>query len=432
MQTHRSLFCLGKGRHHQPYSFPIKEEFSLLLLSTCAKTRARMNPKYQRKGKISLRERLCQVTWGWYSMSMATGGIAVLLYNTPHQFTGLETIGKIVYIFNLVLFLSISLCLSFRFLTNSSALKESFQHSNETHFVGTCLLAFATIIIGAESYGTSACGPWLQVALRIVFWIYVAISIIEAIFHNWYLYHHSMATMLSGTIASVLASKQPQKHALPIIIGGTTLQGFGFLMSLFIYGEYFYRLNKSGLPKPSERPEMFIAVGPWSFTALALIGMANAAVEKFPARYIISYADSSSSETVTVTTGDIALVIAALAGIFLWAIAFFCLCIAIASVLALCKLFGGGGAPGMSLPYWSMVFPNTGFVIATIRIGQVAIWLIASVATIWAVWTRRMLWLEDALQEEGEKESSHYYGVRMGHDDSEVAKSALSVVEEMR
>ncbi|KJK61773.1 Voltage-dependent anion channel [Aspergillus parasiticus SU-1] len=396
-----------------------------------------MNPKYHKNRKVSLRERLCQVTWGWYSMSMATGGIAVLLYNTPHQFTGLETIGKIVYIFNLVLFLSISLCLSFRFLTKPSTLKESFRHSNETHFVGTCLLAFATIIIGAESYGTSACGPWLQVALRIVYWIYVAISIIEAIFHNWYLYHHSMASeqpfalvrllpsfpaMLSGTIASVLAPKQPQKYALPIIIGGTTLQGFGFLMSLFIYGEYFYRLNKSGLPKPSERPEMFIAVGPWSFTALALIGMANAAVEKFPARYIISYADSSSSVTVTVTTGDIALVIAALAGIFLWAIAFFCLCIAVASVLALCKAFGGGGAPGMSLPYWSMVFPNTGFVIATIRIGQVlqseavlwvasamtilqvAIWLIASVATIWAVWTRRMLWPEDAVQEEGEKE----------------------------
>ncbi|KAE8347176.1 voltage-dependent anion channel-domain-containing protein [Aspergillus arachidicola] len=416
---------LGKGRHHQPYSFPIKEEFSLRLLSPCVKSRARMNPKYQKKGKVSLRERLYQVTWGWYSMSMATGGIAVLLYNTPHQFTGLETIGKIVYIFNLVLFLSISLCLSFRFLTKPSALKESFQHSNETHFVGTCLLAFATIIIGAESY----------VALRIVFWIYVAISIIEAIFHNWYLYHHSMATMLSGTIASVLASKQPPKHALPIIIGGTTLQGFGFLISLFIYGEYFYRLNKSGLPKPSERPEMFIAVGPWSFTALALIGMANAAVEKFPARYIISYADSSSSKTVTVTTGDIALVVAALAGIFLWAIAFFCLCIAIASVVALCKLFGGGGAPGMSLPYWSMVFPNTGLVIATIRIGQVAIWLIASVATIWAVWTRRMLWPEDAVQEEGEKEwyqSPHYYGGCVGHDDSEVVKSALSVVEEMR
>ncbi|KAE8378518.1 voltage-dependent anion channel [Aspergillus bertholletiae] len=395
-----------------------------------------MNLKYQGR-KIPLWERLCQVTWGWYSTSMATGGVAVLLYETPHQFTGLETIGKIVYIFNLVLFLSISICLAVRFLTIPSALKGSFQQPNETHFVGTCPLAFATIIIGADSYGTSACGPWLQVALRVVFWIYVAISIIEAIFHNWYLYHHGMASrqplalarllpsfpaMLSGTIASALASKQPPGQALPMIIGGITLQGFGFLMFIFIYGEYFYRLNKRGLPKPAERPEMFIAVGPWSFTALALIGLANAAVEKFPSQYIISSADSTSDATVTVTTGDIALVIATLVGIFLWTMALFCLCIAIISMLALCKLFGGVGAPGMSLPYWSMVFPNTGFVIATIRIGQVlqceavlwvasamtilqvAIWLIAAVATIWAVWTRRMLWPQDAQREEGDKQ----------------------------
>ncbi|KAE8146656.1 voltage-dependent anion channel [Aspergillus avenaceus] len=393
-----------------------------------------MNGDTHHDRKVSCRERLCQVTWGWYSMSMATGGIAVLLYNTPHQFTGLETIGKIVYIFNLVLFLTITFCLSIRFLSKSSALKESFQHPNETHFAGTCLLAFATIIIGAESYGTSSCGPWLQVALRIVFWIYLALAILEAVFHNWYLYHHHMASrqpfalvrllpsfpaMLSGTIASVLAAKQPREHALPILIAGTTFQGFGFLISLFIYGEYFYRLNKSGLPQPSERPEMFIAVGPWSFTALALIGMANAAVEKFPPRYIISYADPSSGRTGAVTTGDIALVIAALAGIFLWATACFCLCIAIVSVLAPCRAFGGSGAPGMSLPYWSMVFPNTGFVIATIRIGQVlqseavlwvssvltvlqvAIWLTAALGTIWAVWSRRILWPEKVPQEKG-------------------------------
>jgi tellurite resistance protein TehA-like permease len=66
--------------------------------------------------KVSLSDRVCQVTWGWYSISMATGGIAVLLSSTPHQFPGLQTIGKIVYILNLVLFLCISACLIIRFL----------------------------------------------------------------------------------------------------------------------------------------------------------------------------------------------------------------------------------------------------------------------------------------------------------------------------
>jgi C4-dicarboxylate transporter/malic acid transport protein len=377
--------------------------------------------------KVSLSDRICQVTWGWYSISMATGGIAVLLSSTPHQFPGLQTIGKIVYILNLVLFLCISACLIIRFLTKCSALKESFQEPNESHFMGACLLALATIILGAENYGAEECDPWLQVALRIVFWIYAGLSTIQAIWHNWYLYHIRMASrqpfalirllpsfpaMLAGTIASVLASHQPRHHALPILIGGTTFQGFGFIMSLFIYSEYFYRLNKDGLPKASDRPEMFIAVGPWSFTALALIGMAEAAVKQFPEQYIISYADASASQQVSVTTGDIALVLAALVAIFLWTMAAFCLCIAVLSVLAQCRVFGGTGALGMSLPYWSMVFPNTGFVIATIRIGQVlqspailwvgsgltiaqvAVWLCVGVGTIWAVATRRMLWPE--------------------------------------
>ncbi|KAL6229804.1 hypothetical protein BDW75DRAFT_224397 [Aspergillus navahoensis] len=365
--------------------------------------------------QLSTRDRLSQASWGWYSASMATGGIAVLLYNTPHQFTGLETIGKIVYIVNLVLFVGISFCMGVRFCSCPSAVKESFRDPSETHFVATCPLALATIVLGASSYGTDACGPWLLVALRVVFWLYVAVSVLQAIAHNWYLYHRHMASqqpmaivrclpsfpaMLGGTIASVLASNQPADQAVPIIIGGTTLQGFGFTMSLFVYSEYFYRLSKDGLPDLHDRPEMFIAVGPWSFTALALIGMANAAVEKFPAGYLIS---SATESAVAVATGQIALVLASLVAIFLWMLAFFCLCIAVLSMLAPCRPLGGDGGAPMSLAYWSMVFPNTGFVMATIKIGQtlqsepvlwvasamtivqVAAWLGVALATVWKI-----------------------------------------------
>lgn len=378
--------------------------------------------------RVTLKDRICLIKWGWYSMSMATGGIAVLLSRTPHQFTGLEIIGKIIYIFNLAFFLAITACMSTRFMSRPAALKESFRDGNESYYVPTCLLAIATIILGAEGYGTSACGPWLQVALRIIFWIYAAISTLSAIFHNWYLYHLAMASqqpfpiaqllpsfpaMLSGTIASSIAANQPREQALPILIGGITLQGFGFIMSLLIYAEYQYFLAKHGLPERAKRPQMFIAVGPWSFTALALIGMAKEGVTVFPSRYIISYADPTSAGNVTVSTGDIVLVIASFFAIFVWTMAFFHLCIAAISVLASTRIFGGAGAPPMSVVYWGMVFPNTGFIIATISIGQVLqspailwvtsvltvlqviMWLGVGSATILAVAKRQMLWPED-------------------------------------
>ncbi|KAL4817038.1 voltage-dependent anion channel [Aspergillus spinulosporus] len=297
--------------------------------------------------RLSLRQRLSQASWGWYSASMATG-----------------TIDKIVYIFNLVLFLWISFCMDVRFCSSPSALKESIRDPSETHFVATCPLAIATIILGAWSYGTDACEPRVLAALHAVFWVYVAVSLVQAILYNWCLYHRRMASqqpmaivrclpsfpaMLGGTIAAVLASDQLAGRAVPMIIAGTTPQGFGFVMSLFVYSKYFHRLNKDGLPDLHDRLEIFIAVGPWSFTALALIGMAEAAVEKFPAGYIIS---SATETAVAVATGQIALVLASLVAIFLWMLALFCLSIALLSMLA------------------PMVFPNTGFVIPTIRIGQ--------------------------------------------------------------
>ncbi|KAJ5566692.1 uncharacterized protein N7459_010074 [Penicillium hispanicum] len=359
---------------------------------------------------------------------MATGGIAILLSETPHRFTGLEIIGKIIYIVNLILFFTITFCMGLRFLVQPIASKESLQDRNETYFAPTCLLAIATIIIGAEAYGSSSCGPWLQDAMRVAFWIYCAICFLWAIFHNWYLFHRGMAShqpfpiirllpsfpaMLSGTIASSIATNQPRHQALSILIGGITMQGFGFIISLFIYGEYHYFLNKHGLPPRHERPEMFIAVGPWSFTALALIGMAEEAVEKFPSHYIITSMSPPSTGSVSANTGNITLIIASLIAIFIWSMAFFHFCIAMVSVLASSRIFGGAGLVGMSLPYWSMVFPNTGFVIATIRIGevlqseailwvssimtvlQVAVWLAAGLATIVAVMKRQMLWPEE-------------------------------------
>ncbi|KUM56382.1 hypothetical protein ACN42_g10836 [Penicillium freii] len=378
--------------------------------------------------RVTLKDRLCLIKWGWYTISMATGGLAVLLSRTPHQFTGLEVIGKIIYIFNLALFLAITTCMAVRFISRPIALKESFRDGNESYYAPTCLLAIATIILGAEGYGTSACGPWLQVALRTAFWIYVAISTLSAILHNWYLYHLAMASqepfpiarllpsfpaMLFGTIASSIAANQPRDQAIPILIAGVTLQGFGFIMSLLICAEYQYFLAKHSLPERAKRPHMFIAVGPWSFTALALIGMAKEGVKCFPSRYIILYADPTSTGNVTVSTGDVALVIASFFAIFVWAMAFFYLYIAAISVLASTRMFGGPGAPLISVVYWGMVFPNTGFIIATISIGQVLqspailwvtsvltvlqviMWLGVGSATILAVARRQMLWLED-------------------------------------
>ena len=128
----------------------------------------------------------------------------------------------------------------------------------------------------------------------------------------------------------------------------------------------------NGLPSPKTRPGMFISVGPPSFTGLAYIGMANAAAKVFPTTFVV--------EATGVSTAQILRIFAVFIAIGLWSLSLFFFCI---SLLAVALELGH---TSFHLTWWSVVFPNTGFIIATIQIGNAidssAILWVGSVATV--------------------------------------------------
>lgn len=202
--------------------------------------------------------------------------------------------------------------------------------------------------------------------------------------------------MLSGTVASVISGSQPPHQAIPILIAGTTFQGLGMLISIFMYSNYIGRLMSYGLPSPETRPGMFISVGPPSFTGLAFIGMANAAIEVFPNTFVLG--------TAAVPTAQILKIVAVFLAIVLWSLSLFFFCISLLATL------NGMKKMSFHLTWWSFVFPNTGFIIAVIDIGteidsqavlwvssvatvlQVTIWLLVFVAHARAVARKQILW----------------------------------------
>lgn len=81
--------------------------------------------------------------------------------------------------------------------------------------------------------------------------------------------------LIIGPHAAVLSSKLSQEKAFDIIIGGFTIQGIGFLVSMMIYAAFIYRLMTQKLPQESTRPGMFVSVGPSGFTVAGIVGMAS-------------------------------------------------------------------------------------------------------------------------------------------------------------
>ena len=87
--------------------------------------------------------------------------------------------------------------------------------------------------------------------------------------------------LIIGPHAGLLSAKLTPPRALPIIIGGFTIQGVGFLVSLAVYSAYIYRLMTQKLPKGSARPGMFVSIGPSAFTVCALTSLAANAKQSF-------------------------------------------------------------------------------------------------------------------------------------------------------
>ncbi|TGO19814.1 hypothetical protein BTUL_0002g00590 [Botrytis tulipae] len=324
---------------------------------------------------LTFSERLRHFTYAWFASTMSTGGVAFTLSVLPIESDAILTLGKAMFVINIMVFLTIVGLLIARFTMYPGTFTHSLTNPHEGFFFATGFLTMATMMTNATAYGIPNTGPWLIGALRLAFWLYTIGATLLAI-----VYYHVLFTvkklvitnvlpgwvlpifpaMLVGTLASAIAKTQPVESAAQMLVAGLTFQGLGMMLAIMMYGIYFGRLLTSGLPVDASRPAMFIAVGPPSFTALALIGMAqDATTTKVFTEYY-----NLPGITNPAAIPDMLQLGALLSAIFLWALAFWFFAIA---TFAAIEAFSRND---FHLNWYAYVFPNVGFTIATIKIGE--------------------------------------------------------------
>ena len=157
--------------------------------------------------------------------------------------------------------------------------------------------------------------------MRVCFWAYAGVSFVSTTAHFAVVFRHTpvtaldmnpawlllvYGTMLTGTLAAIIAEGQPEEHRLPVIVAGVAYQGFGWVAALLVLPWYLGRLMERGWPAPSLAPGLFITVGASGYTIAALIGLAQAV----PTSRAYFAAHPSAPEVL--------LILATWVGIFLW------------------------------------------------------------------------------------------------------------------
>ena len=95
----------------------------------------------------------------------------------PYRFRGLETIGLIVFLVNIVFYVILWAAIIVRFVSYPFTFQASFLHPTESLFAPATIVSFGTILINISQYGPAHTGHWLMRAVSILFWFDAALAV---------------------------------------------------------------------------------------------------------------------------------------------------------------------------------------------------------------------------------------------------------------
>ncbi|KAH6656680.1 voltage-dependent anion channel-domain-containing protein [Truncatella angustata] len=337
---------------------------------------AARRPSYA--GKVGIRDRISCYQWTWFTMTMATGGIANVLHTIPLRSDWLYYIGLVVFLFNICLFLLNCTLISLRFSLVPGSFMHSFLDQTESLFIPAVLVSWAIILINICEYGIPYCGLWLQRVVQILFWMYVAVSFTSSAAMYLTLWStqifpiHRMTPvwvfpayplLLVAPFASNLIKAAAQSQAgvlvnfTAIAFCAVTIQGTGFLISFMVCAAFLYRLMTQKLPRDIQRPGVFISIGPSGFTCAGLVALGNQSD-------IIVPSDVPGREHAVYILQILSLML----GLWLWGLS---LWFFLVSVGSLHKYLRREHKIPFQMTWWSFVFPNTALVTATFALADV-------------------------------------------------------------
>ncbi|CAD6443435.1 de0cef8f-ec8b-412b-afe1-d6da64ca230e [Sclerotinia trifoliorum] len=203
-------------------------------------------------------------TPSWFSVTMGTGIVSILLHNLPYNGAWLKYISIVIFVLNIFLFCTFLLVSLLRYILYPQIWKAMIRHPAQSLFLGTFPMGLATIVNMIVFVCVPAWGPWVVDLAWTLWWVDAVISVATCFYLPFVimsLHTVELSTMTAawllpivapivasasgGIVASVLPNPQ---HALWTLIISYILFGTGFPLAMTILVIYFQRLTVYKLP----------------------------------------------------------------------------------------------------------------------------------------------------------------------------------------
>lgn len=314
------------------------------------------------------RDVIRQFTPNWFTMTMGTGVVVLILPEFPFAQGFLWQMASLLWQFNMLLFITFMTLYVLRWLIYPQEAKQIFSHPAMALFLGAIPMALATILNGFLKYGIVLYGDVAIQIAQLLWFIDVVLAVGIGIFVPFCMFHkqdHQLHTMTAMWLLPIvacevaatsggllLAHMEASQQAVGILFASYMLWGMSVLPAFGILTILMLRLALHQLPSKELAITGWLALGPIGTGALALLVLGAQAPQ------VLTLIDFESLGVFFQNTGIVASFILLGFGVWWFAIA------------VLTTLKHAATELPFNLGWWGLTFPLGVFILAILNLGH--------------------------------------------------------------
>lgn len=228
-----------------------------------------------------------QFTPNWFTMTMGTGVVALILPEFPFASDFLWQLATILWQFNTLLFTVFIILYVLRWLIYPQEAKQIFSHPAMALFLGAIPMGLATVLNGFLKYGIAIYGDVAFQIAQLLWYVDVVLAVGIGVLVPFCMFHkqdHQLHTMTAMWLLPIvacevaatsggllLAHMHASQQAVAILFASYMLWGMSVLPAFGILTILMLRLAVHQLPSKELAITSWLALGPIGTGALALL-----------------------------------------------------------------------------------------------------------------------------------------------------------------